>query len=179
MEPELEKLKKLIRDYLFGEGETTLEAEIGRILKAKNKTLATAESCTGGYIAHLITSIPGSSAYFKGSIVAYSNEVKMKELKVVEATLLEHGAVSEEVVEQMAANIRTNLNTDYSIAISGIAGPDGGTIEKPIGTTWIAIAGPTGIKTGKFLFGDNRERNIRRAALQALNMLRKYILGQL
>jgi nicotinamide-nucleotide amidase len=82
-------------------------------------------------------------------------------------------------VEQMAANIRTNLNTDYSIAISGIAGPDGGTIEKPIGTTWIAIAGPTGIKTGKFLFGDNRERNIRRAALQALNMLRKYILGQL
>jgi nicotinamide-nucleotide amidase len=179
MEPELQKLRNLIRDYLFGEGETTLEAEIGRILKAKNKTLATAESCTGGYIAHLITSIPGSSAYFKGSIVAYSNEVKMKELKVVEATLLEHGAVSEEVVEQMAANIRTNLNTDYSIAISGIAGPDGGTIEKPIGTTWIAIAGPTGIKTGKFLFGDNRERNIRRAALQALNMLRKYILGQL
>jgi nicotinamide-nucleotide amidase len=103
----------------------------------------------------------------------------MQKLGVTEAALLEYGAVSEEVVKQMASNIRSLFKTDYSIAISGIAGPDGGTAEKPVGTTWIAVAGPSGIKTGKFLFGDNRERNIRRAALQALNMLRKYILGQL
>ncbi len=179
MDEEIAKLKSLIPDYIFGEGNTTLEAVVGKLLKEKGNTLATAESCTGGYIAHLVTSIPGSSEYFKGSIIAYSNDIKLKELGVIEKTLLENGAVSEEVVKQMAGNVRTRFDSDYSIAVSGIAGPDGGTKDKPVGLTWIAIAGPSGIHAGKYLFGDNRERNIRRAALQALNLLRKYIIGQL
>lgn len=177
MDEEIAKLKSLIPDYIFGEGDATLEAVVGKLLKEKGSTLATAESCTGGYIAHLVTSIPGSSAYYKGSIIAYSNEIKMKELGVSEKALLENGAVSEEVVKQMAGNVRTRFDSDYSIAVSGIAGPDGGTKDKPVGLTWIAIAGPSGVHAGKYLFGDNRERNIRRAALQALNLLRKYILG--
>jgi len=177
MDEEIAKLKSLIPDYIFGEGNATLEAVVGKLLKEKGSTLATAESCTGGYIAHLVTSIPGSSEYYKGSIIAYSNDIKVKELGVSEKTLLENGAVSEEVVKQMAGNIRTRFDSDYSIAVSGIAGPDGGTKDKPVGLTWIAIAGPSGIQAGKYLFGDNRERNIRRAALQALNLLRKTILG--
>lgn len=179
MDSEIAKLKPLIKDYIFGEGDATLEAIVGKLLKEKGNTLATAESCTGGYIAHLVTSIPGSSAYYKGGIIAYSNEIKMKELGVSEKTLIENGAVSEEVVREMAANVRILFNSDYSIAVSGIAGPDGGTKDKPVGLTWIAIAGPKGVHTGKYHFGDNRERNIRRAALQALNLFRKNILGQL
>ncbi len=179
MDEEIVKLKSLIPDYVFGEGDATLEAVVGKLLKETGSTLATAESCTGGYIAHLVTSIPGSSSYYKGSIIGYSNEIKIKELGVSEKVLLEKGAVSEEVVKEMAGNVRTRFGSDYSIAVSGIAGPDGSTKDKPIGLTWIAIAGPSGIHAGKYLFGDNRERNIRRAALQALNLLRKYIIGQL
>ena len=179
MDGEASKLKSLLQDYIFGEGDATLEAVVGKLLKETGSTLATAESCTGGYIAHMITSIPGSSAYYKGSIIAYSNDIKMKELGVSEKALGEYGAVSEEVVKQMANNVRSRLDCDYSIAVSGIAGPDGGTKDKPVGLVWIAIAGPSGIQTNKYLFGDNRERNIRRAALQALNLLRKKILGQL
>ncbi len=177
MDEEISKLKLLIPDYIFGEDNTTLEAVVGKLLKEKGSTLATAESCTGGYIAHLVTSIPGSSEYYKGSIIAYSNDIKVKELGVNEKTILENGAVSEEVVKQMAGNVRTRFDSDYSIAVSGIAGPDGGTKDKPVGLTWIAIAGPSGVQAGKYFFGDNRERNIRRAALQALNLLRKHILG--
>jgi len=179
MDEEIAKLKSLIPDYIFGEGDATLEAVVGKLLKEKSNTLATAESCTGGYIAHLVTSVPGSSEYYKGSIIAYSNEIKMKELGVSEKTLMENGAVSEEVVKEMAVNVRTRFGSDYAIAVSGIAGPDGGTKDKPVGLTWIAIAGPSGVHAGKYLFGDNRERNIRRAALQALNLLRKHIIGQL
>jgi nicotinamide-nucleotide amidase len=179
MDEEITRLKSLIPDYVFGEGDATLEAVVGKLLKETGSTLATAESCTGGYIAHLVTSIPGSSAYYKGSIIGYSNEIKIKELGVSEKVLLENGAVSEEVVKEMAGNVRTRFGSDYSIAVSGIAGPDGGTKDKPVGLTWIAIAGPSGIHAGKYLLGDNRERNIRRAALQALNLLRKYIIGQL
>jgi len=176
MDEEIAKLRSLIPDFVFGEGDTTLEAVVGNLLKEKGSTLTTAESCTGGYIAHLVTSIPGSSAWYKGSIIAYSNEIKMKELGVSEKALLESGAVSEEVVKQMAMNVRVRLGSDYSIAVSGIAGPDGGTKDKPVGLAWIAIAGPSGVQANKYLFGDNRERNIRRAALQALNLLRKTIL---
>ena len=177
MNEELAKMKSLIKDYIFGEGTETLEEIVGNLLKDKGCTLATAESCTGGYIAYLITSIPGSSAYYKGSIIAYSNEIKTKELGVSEKVLQEQGAVSEAVVKEMAESIRNRFGSDYSIAISGIAGPDGGTKDKPVGLVWIAIAGPAGVQTNKFLFGDNRERNIRRAALQALNLLRKVIIG--
>jgi nicotinamide-nucleotide amidase len=177
MNEEIAKMKSLIKDYIFGEGNDTLEAVVGNLLKDKGFTLATAESCTGGYIAHLITGIPGSSAYYKGSIIAYSNEIKMKELGVSEEVLQEYGAVSEEVVNKMAVSIRDQYGSDYSIAVSGIAGPDGGTKDKPVGLVWIAIAGPSGVQAYKYFFGDNRERNIRRAALQALNLLRKNLIG--
>jgi nicotinamide-nucleotide amidase len=176
MNEEDRKLRPLIQDYLFGEGEDTLEEVVGKLLKESGKTLCTAESCTGGYIAHLITSVLGSSAYYKGSIIAYSNEIKTQELGVSEKLLLDSGAVSEEVVKQMAENIRNRFSSDFSIAISGIAGPNGGSEDKPVGLVWIAIAGPSGVRANKYIFGDNRERNIRQSAVQALNLLRKTIL---
>jgi nicotinamide-nucleotide amidase len=149
-----------------------MESVAGRLLLAKGMTLSTAESCTGGNIAQLITSIAGSSAYFKGSIVAYSNEIKEQFLGVPHQVLLEFGAVSEQTVIAMAEGIRKRFATDYSIAVSGIAGPDGGTDEKPVGTTWIAISTPEGTSAKKFLFGEHRGRNIRKASVAALNMLR-------
>jgi nicotinamide-nucleotide amidase len=170
-------LEKLIPEYIFGYDNETLEEIIGKLLKEKGASLATAESCTGGYIAHLITSIPGSSAFFKGSVVCYSNEVKEQIVGVQPETLRKFGAVSEQTVTEMAVGVQTRLNADYVIATSGIAGPDGGTDEKPVGTIWIAIATPHEVFAQKFLFGDSRERNIRRTALQALNMLRKTLLA--
>jgi len=123
-------------------------------------------------LAHLITSISGSSSYFKGSIISYSNEIKINELEVLSNDLEKYGAVSQQVVEQMAEGVRKKLGTDYSLATTGIAGPDGGTDEKPVGTVWIALAGPEGTKAKLFHFGEHRQRNIRRSALAALNMLR-------
>lgn len=166
------KLKALIPDLIFGEDQDTMEKVVGEKLKAKEESLSTAESCTGGYIAHLITSIPGSSTWYNGSIVSYSNNAKSTLLDVPHELLDKHGAVSKEVVEVMAKNVREKLKTTWSIAVSGIAGPDGGTIEKPVGTVWIAIAGPNLVYSEQFLFGDNRERNIRRSAIAALNLLR-------
>jgi len=171
-------LYTLIDEYIFGEDDDNLETVIGNILKDQNLTLSTAESCTGGYIAHLITSIPGSSAYFNGSIVSYSNLVKINTLKVKPETLEKFGAVSQETVIEMAEGVKKALSTDCSIAVSGIAGPDGGTPDKPVGTVWIAISTPnkeTMVK--KFLFGEHRERNIRRSALAALDMLRKQLVN--
>jgi nicotinamide-nucleotide amidase len=179
LENRVEELIALLPDYFFGYDDETLEEIIGRLLNEEGKTLGTAESCTGGYIAHLITSIPGSSAYFKGSVVAYSNEVKEDILKVRKETLIKYGAVSKETVTEMASGIRNHFRTDYSIAVSGIAGPEGGTEEKPVGTTCIAIASPEKVVARRFLFGDHRGRNIRIAALTALNMLRKQLLNHL
>jgi nicotinamide-nucleotide amidase len=175
LDEKISQLEKLIPELIFGYGEDTLEAILGKVLLEKGKTISTAESCTGGYIAHLITSIAGSSSYYKGSVVAYANEVKMDMLGVKEETLIAHGAVSEETVKEMAAGAIKRFNTDYAIAISGIAGPDGGTEEKPVGTVWIAVAGPSGTFAKKYLFGKNRQRNIRVAALTALNAARKII----
>jgi nicotinamide-nucleotide amidase len=143
------------------------------MLRRNKKTLALAESCTGGNIARLITSVPGSSNYFLGSVVAYSDQVKKSVLAVRETSLRDHGAVSREVVEQMAKGARKRFATDYAIATSGIAGPDGGTPDKPVGTTWIAVA--SGEKTASALFnlGEHRGRNIEKASLTGLNMLRK------
>jgi nicotinamide-nucleotide amidase len=171
VENEASKLLKLIPQYIFGYDDETLELVTGRLLREKGLTLSTAESCTGGYIAHLVTSIPGSSDYYKGSIVAYDNQVKTGFLGVPEDVLMKHGAVSEEVVRIMAESVRSRFGTDYAIAVSGIAGPDGGTPGKPVGTTWIAIAGPQGVTANHYLLGDHRERNIRRASLQALRLL--------
>ncbi len=172
LEEKSNALKLLIPTYIWGEGKQTLEEVIGKLLKQKGQTLATAESCTGGFIAHRITSIPGSSAYFKGSIIAYDNQVKQNLLGVEANTLDEHGAVSSQTVEQMAVSAKKLLNADYGLSVSGIAGPDGGTTDKPVGTVWIALARPDGsVVSKKFLFGDQRQRNILRAANAALAMV--------
>jgi len=169
-------LKMLIPKYIWGEGKQTLEEVIGRLLKQKGQTIVTAESCTGGFLAHRITSIPGSSAYFKGSVVAYHNQVKQNLLGVESSILDEHGAVSSQTVEQMALSAKKLLNADYALSVSGIAGPDGGTDEKPVGTVWIALARPDGsVVSKKFLFGDQRQRNILRATNAALGMVFKYL----
>lgn len=173
VENKVESLLKIIPEYFFGFDDDALEVIVGELLRKRSATVATAESCTGGYIAHLITGVPGSSGYYKGSIVAYSNEIKENELGVKREDLARHGAVSEEVVTAMANGVRERFRTDYAMATSGIAGPDGGTPEKPVGTTWIAIATPERTVAYKYLFGEGRDRNIRKTALQALNLLRK------
>ena len=180
LEEELEAITKQVRkfagEYIAMEGDMKMEEVIGQLLKQKGKTLSTAESCTGGYIAHLITSVSGSSAYYKGTVVSYSNEVKMSELAVKKETLDTVGAVSEETVLQMAAGVKNKLNTDYSIATSGVAGPDGGTEAKPIGTVWIAVSGPTDTFAKKYNFKGNRELIIERSARMGLMMLHKLLL---
>lgn len=177
MDEQVKALHAVIPDLIYGYDEETLEEVAGRLLKERNSTLATAESCTGGYIAHLITSVPGSSAYYKGSIIAYSNEVKLELPGLKEETLSLHGAVSRECVLEMAAGARKKFSTDYAIAVSGIAGPGGGTAEKPVGTVWIAIAGPERVFSQKYNFGISRQRNIRLAAVHALNRLRLMMIA--
>ena len=169
-------MHEIISENIYGYDSETIEQIIGKLLTVKRKTLATAESCTGGYIAHCITKIPGSSVYFKGSMIAYSNEIKENFLDIPMETLISHGAVSEQTVKEMAENIRRKFNVDYSIAVSGIAGPDGGTPEKPVGLVWIAVACADETILQKFQFGNNRMVNIERASVTALNMLRKIIL---
>ncbi|MBN8697043.1 MAG: competence/damage-inducible protein A [Bacteroidetes bacterium] len=180
VETKIEELKKIISEYIygyetFGEEKETLEQIVGKLLRYKKKTISTAESCTGGYISHLITKVPGSSEYYMGSVISYSYDIKEKELGVSKSVLESQGAVSQPVVEQMAKAIREKYKTDYSISASGIAGPSGGTDEKPVGTVWIAVATPEKVISEKFLFGNNRERNIQKTAQAALNMLRKQL----
>lgn len=153
-----------------------IENSIAELFISKNATLSLAESCTGGNIARLITSVAGCSRFFKGSVVSYSNEMKINILKVNPTIIDQYGAVSQQVVEQMAAGIKNLTGSDYAVATSGIAGPDGGTAEKPVGTVWIAVATPNEIYSQKFVFGDNRERNITRASIAALDFLRKNII---
>ena len=176
LDSEVQKLMKFIPEYFWGFDDEKLEAVVGELLKKKGKSLCTAESCTGGYIAHRITGVPGSSAYFKGSVVAYDNNVKEKILKVPSDMLERYGAVSREVVEKMAEEAFKLLQSDYAVSISGIAGPDGGSEEKPVGTVWIAIAGPDVLESKKFLFGDERDRNIVRAGNAALGFLRSVLI---
>ncbi|WP_282013998.1 competence/damage-inducible protein A [Marinifilum flexuosum] len=173
VDAEVQKLKKILPDNIFAYDDIAIEERIAELLLKKGKTLGTAESCTGGYIAHLITSHAGSSAYFKGSVVSYSNEIKQNVLGVNSKDLEEFGAVSQEVVEQMAIGARKVLNTDYAVATSGIAGPDGGTDEKPVGTVWIALAGDFGVQSEKLELYKVRERNIKVSAFKVLNLLRK------
>jgi nicotinamide-nucleotide amidase len=167
-----ELVKILGKNHVFGFDEDTLQEVAGKKLLTNNLTLSTAESCTGGNIAQLITSIPGSSDYFMGGIIAYSNNAKIEQLGVKASDIELYGAVSKSVVEQMAVGVRKVFNTSFGIATSGIAGPGGGSEEKPVGTTWIALASPNKVTSAKYLFGDNRERNIIRASLTALNLLR-------
>ncbi|MFA8298946.1 MAG: competence/damage-inducible protein A [Hyphomicrobiales bacterium] len=168
----INQLYDLIPQYIFGQDEDKLQNVIGELLKSNKQTIATAESCTGGFIAHLITSTAGSSAYYKGSVIAYSNEIKNKLLNVSADDLDKHGAVSEKVAIAMANGVRKAINTDFAIATTGIAGPDGGSEEKPVGTVWIAIASPKKTIAKCFSFGRNRESNIKRTANASLNMIR-------
>ena len=173
---EEEKLLQIINEYVFGFDNDRLEAIVGKLLTAAGNTLSTAESCTGGYIAHRVTAIPGSSAYFQGSIISYSNDIKTSLLDVPKEMLEKHGAVSESVVRCMAEQVRIKLRTDYSIAASGIAGPTGATDEKPLGLVWIAVSGPQGTETRKLQLGTGRERVIHETALYALNLLRHIMM---
>ena len=175
--PLFNELKELVKDVLVTDEDEGLEITIGKILLAKNKTMTTAESCTGGYIAHLITTVPGSSKYFKGSIVSYANEAKENLLHVQHNRLTSYGAVSEETVKEMAAGALKAMNTDYALATSGIMGPDGGSEEKPVGTVWIAAASVNRMETLKLNLRFDRRRNIEQTAVTALNFLRKFILG--
>lgn len=165
-------LKPLIEKYIFGFDEGNIEYYIGKMLKEANKTVACAESCTGGFLSHLITSIPGSSAYFKGAVIAYSNEVKHNMLNVDTKTLEKHGAVSEEVVLQMAKNVREKLNADVGLSISGVAGPDGGTEEKPVGLIWFGYSDKDKTIARKYNFSKDRILNIEFGARKALDLLR-------
>lgn len=178
VEEQIEKLKTVIPDHIFGYNDQTLAGVVGEMLTQLHCTVSTAESCTGGNIAHFITSNPGSSAYFKGSIVAYSNEAKEQLLNVQSESLQKYGAVSEQVAREMAFGAKKHLGTDYAISTTGIAGPDGGTEEKPVGTVWIAVAGKREIITKKFNFWHNRERNILRSTQSALNLLRCLVMKE-
>ena len=170
------QLKDRVAEFLVADEDIALEAVVGNLLKESNQTVSTAESCTGGLIGHLISSIPGASAYFKGSIVSYSNEVKTNLLDVPEDTLNSFGAVSEQTVSQMAASVREKLNTDYAVAVSGIMGPEGGTVDKPVGTVWIAVADDKKVKTIQFNLPFDRQRNVQQTVINALNFLRKLIV---
>lgn len=156
----------------------SLSSELGELLKERNYMLATAESCTGGNISATITAVPGSSEYYKGSIIAYSNEVKMNLLQVKEQTLIKHGAVSEETVREMVKGAMKSLNTDCAVATSGIAGPSGGTPDKPVGTVWIAAGSGKKIITLKQEKDEGREQNILHATYNALFLLRELLLDE-
>ncbi|MGI8600937.1 MAG: competence/damage-inducible protein A [Chitinophagaceae bacterium] len=171
-------LKTITREWLVIDEDLSIQEAIFILLNERGKTLSTAESCTGGYIAHLITSIAGSSKIFNGSIISYANDVKTNLLKVDEKTLKEVGAVSEETVLEMLKGLLSQFNTDYGLATSGIMGPTGGSEEKPVGTVWIAVGKKGNMKAKKFKFRFDRKRNIELTAFAALNMLRKWILEE-
>lgn len=175
LQQDLQHYGDLIRErlqlFVFGEGTTTIEAEVGRLLREKGLTMATAESCTGGYVAHRITSVAGSSAYFQGSIIAYDNRIKEQLLGVSSKTLQQHGAVSEQTVREMVAGAIKVLGVDVALAVSGIAGPGGGTPGKPVGTIWLAVG--TRERTETFLLNGTKDRkkNIQYASSRALGLL--------
>lgn len=173
----INELKPIIADHIYGYEQDTLEEIIGKLLREKGLTLSTAESFTGGAVSSAITAVSGSSTYYMGSVISYSNKIKMDELGVNESDLINFGAVSQQVVEQMAIGVNKKFLTDCSIATTGIAGPTGGSEAKPVGTAWIAIATPKGVVSQKFSFGELRQAIIQRATLTALNMLRKQLIN--
>ena len=177
MDAQIATLTPLIADYLIATEDQPLEVVLGNLLKERQQTIATAESCTGGRLAAALNAQSGSSAYYMGSVVAYDNRIKEQVLGVAHDTLVEYGAVSEQTVREMAEGVRALMNTDYAIATSGIAGPTGGTKDKPVGTVWIAWATPTGTEARCFHFGVAREREqiTMRAVNEALIHLIKSI----
>ena len=173
-----DELKKLVKEWLVADEDITLQEAVNRLLKEKKKTASTAESCTGGYIAHLITSVSGSSEIFNGSVVSYSNDAKENLIGVQHITLKKFGAVSEETVKEMAEGVRQAMKTDYAIATSGIMGPGGGSDKKPAGMVWIAVGNKNKVKAQKFFFRFDRSRNTELTAHTALNMLRRFVLEE-
>lgn len=171
----VEKIKPLAGEYIFGFSEEPLEVVVGDLLRTKKLTLSIAESCTGGYVSHLITSVPGSSDYFQGSIIPYSYEIKMKELDINPQTLQNFGAVSEQTIIEMATNVRKKFNTTFGVATSGIAGPGGATEEKPVGTIWIAFTDGNRTLTKKLQLAKDRLINIKLTSTFVLDMIRKNI----
>jgi nicotinamide-nucleotide amidase len=169
------ELKKLVKDYIVTDEDEPMQQVLGKLLLKRNKTISTAESCTGGAIAGLITSVPGSSAYFEGSIVSYSYEIKEMLLDVKKETLEKYGAVSEETVKEMLSGLLNKMKTDYGIAVSGIMGPDGGTPEKPVGTVWVAVGNKEMQVVQKLKQRFERQKNIEVTAMMALNMMRKFV----
>lgn len=176
---ELQHFKKLIIErihkHVVAEEDITMEEAIIRLLKSSNSSLSTAESCTGGYLGHLLTSVPGSSEVYHGGAISYSYDLKKAMLGVSGSTLEQYGAVSKETVEEMVTGALNAYNSDYSIACSGIAGPGGGTADKPVGTVWIAVASKDMVYSKKFIFGKERAQNIERTAIQALYLLLRLI----
>ena len=173
---QIQVLLPQIEKYVYGYDEETLETALGKLLKNAGKTIALAESCSGGYVSHLITTVPGSSAYFQGAVVPYHNAFKERILGVKSETLSSHGAVSEATVAEMAEGVRQLFNADYGLASSGIAGPDGGTPDKPVGTVWIGCAGPDGVETRKLQLTQDRMLNIQLTGVAVLNLFRTCFL---
>lgn len=174
---QFDRLAGLIPHYLVGYGDDTLESATGALLRSRGETLATAESCTGGNIAHRFTAMPGASDYFLGGVVAYSNEVKTALLGVDPDSLNRYGAVSRSVAEQMAEGVRRATGATYGISTTGIAGPTGGTPGKPVGTVWMAVATPEGVHARCMVFGSVRAQNIERSSSNCINLLRLQLLG--
>jgi len=164
--------------YIFAEGDDDISTYIGKILRAKNATLSTAESCTGGYLAHLITSVSGSSDYYQGSIISYANEVKIKELGVSESTLKAFGAVSEQTCREMVSGCLKKFNTTYAVVTTGIAGPKSDNSEKPAGLVWIGVGNKENMVVRSFQFRRNRIENIHLFAVSAMGMLRRFVVGE-
>lgn len=179
IENELKGLHAILGDIIYSDKDDTLESAIGEILKATGKTLSTAESCTGGMISSLITSVPGSSEYFLGSVTSYANSVKENVLGVPSKIIEEYGAVSSECVSAMAEGVRRLTGSDYSLATSGIAGPGGGSDQKPVGTVWIGVSSHMGTETFSLRFNSDRKRNIERFSSSALHILLKRIKNEL
>lgn len=175
IEAEMAKLRAILGDVIWSEQDDTFEAYIGRKLKSAGKTVSAAESCTGGLISQLLTSVPGASEYYLGSVTSYANSVKTGILGVPEEIIRKHGAVSSECVAAMAEGVRRITGSDYSVATSGIAGPGGGSAEKPVGLVWIGVSSKQGTETFSHVFKNDRKRNIERFAASALNHLRKMI----
>jgi len=177
----VEAIRGRLGPIVYGEGDDSMESVVGELLRESGRSLATAESCTGGLIAERITDVPGSSAYFRGGVVAYSNQAKASLLGVPTALLESHGAVSEPVVRAMAAGARERFGSDFAVATSGISGPDGGTPEKPVGLVWIAIArdvdGKAEVHADSFVFPVDRSRHRGLSAQVALDWIRRSLLG--
>ena len=178
VEGQIKRLKELLGDKVYADQDDTLEATVGRLLKATGKTLSAAESCTGGEISHLITSVPGSSAYYLGSVTSYAISVKEKVLGVPAETIDRCGVVSGEVAAAMAEGVRRVTGSDYAVSTTGLAGPDGDAFN-PVGTVWIGVAGPRGTKTVRKIYKNDRKRNIERFAAAALDFLRLTLIEDL